>query len=366
LGIRILGFFRISDFGFRISVFPLLFCLSAAAPVENNLGEVGDFALTERSGRTVHKSDLHGKIWIASFVFTRCTAGCPQISTTMQKLQKDLAHYPDVRLVTFTVDPKNDDRQTLNDYAKNYDADPERWLFLTGEEEEIYQLLAKSFHLPAQQNTGEERTPGNEVAHSSRLVLVDRQGHIRGYFEGMPDPRQPDEAEYQANVRKLKAQVASLEHDAWYLPSDFPRFNATLNAVSAMLLLLGFAAIRQRLVRLHVACMLLALGVSAVFLTGYLYYHGVIKQGQPTYFAEQTSHAHPPAWVGFVYQIVLWTHTPLAILVTPLALYTAYQGLRGRFARHVRVARWTLPVWLYVSITGVVVYWMLYRLYPLP
>ncbi len=122
--------------------------------MDDDLGEVGDFALTERSGHTVRKSDLLGKVWIASFVFTRCTAGCPQISTTMQKLQKDLARYPDVRLVTFTVDPKNDDRQTLNDYAKNYDADPERWLFLTGDEAEIYPLLATSFHLPAQQNTG--------------------------------------------------------------------------------------------------------------------------------------------------------------------------------------------------------------------
>ncbi len=206
------------------------------------------------------------------------------------------------------------------------------------------------------------------MAHSSKLVLVDRQGHIRGYFEGMPDPRQPDQEEYQTNLRKLKAKVSALEHDAWYLPSDFPRFNATLNAISAMLLALGFAAIRQRLVKLHVACMLSALCVSAVFLTGYLYYHAVIKQGQPTYFAEQTRYAHPPPppWVGRVYQLVLWTHTPLAILVTPLALYTAYQGLRGRFARHARVARWTLPIWLYVSLTGVVVYWMLYRLYPTP
>ena len=63
---------------------------------------------------------------------------------------------------------------------------------------------------------------------------------------------------------------------------------------------------------------------------------------------------------------MLWTHTPLAAVITPLALYTAYQGLRGRLARHVRVARWVLPVWLYVTVTGVVVYWMLYRLYPGP
>jgi protein SCO1/2/putative membrane protein len=340
----------------------LLFCLAGAAPSEDDYGEVGDFALTERSGRTVRKSALLDKVWIASFEFTRCTAGCPQVSATMRKLQDDLARHADVRLVTFTVDPKNDDPEKLREYAKHYGADPERWLFLTGEETEIYQLLNKSFHLSTQRN--EDADPGNAVAHSLKLVVVDRHGHIRGYFDGMPDSRAPDETEFEANLRKLKAKVASLEHDAWYLPSDFPRFNATLNAVSALLLALGFAAIRQRLVRLHVACMLSALVVSAVFLTSYLYYHIAIKHGQPTSFAVQTSHAHPPEWVGVVYQIVLWTHTPLAAIAAPLALYTAYQGLRGRFSRHRHIARWTLPIWLYVSITGVVVYWMLYRLYP--
>jgi protein SCO1/2/putative membrane protein len=347
-------------------VLPVLLCLSGAAPRDDDLGEVGDFALTERGGRTVRNTDLRGKIWIASFVFTRCTAGCPQISTTMKRLQDDLAGYPDVRLVTFTVDPKNDDPARLREYADHFDADPQRWLFLTGEQDAIYHLLESTFHLPARQNEGDERTPGNEVAHSSKLVLVDRQGHIRGYYEGMPDPRLPDEAEYQASIKKLEAKVNALIYDAWYLPSDFPRFNASLNALSAMLLLLGYTAIRRRLVRLHVACMLSALCVSALFLASYLYYHLVIKHGQATSFAAQTSHAHPPSWVGTVYLAILLTHTVLAAVVAPLALYTAFQGLSGRWVRHVRVARWTLPVWLYVSITGVVVYWMLYRLYPSP
>jgi uncharacterized membrane protein YozB (DUF420 family) len=167
-------------------------------------------------------------------------------------------------------------------------------------------------------------------------------------------------------MRKLKAKIAALEHDAWYLPSDFPRFNATLNAITAMLLLLGYSAIRRRLVRLHITCMLIALALSALFLISYGYYHAVIKKGLSTSFAAQTSHANPPAWVGAVYQTVLWTHIPLAGLIVPLALFTAYEGLRGRYARHRLIARWTLPLWLYVGITGVVVYWMLYRLYPWP
>jgi uncharacterized membrane protein YozB (DUF420 family) len=108
--------------------------------------------------------------------------------------------------------------------------------------------------------------------------------------------------------------------------------------------------------------MLSALVVSAVFLTSYLYFHFVVRRGEPTYFADRAPDA--PSWLGYVYGGILLTHTLLAVVVAPLALITAWQGLRGKLKRHVRVARWTLPIWLYVSITGVVVYWLLYRLYP--
>ena len=145
-------------------------------------------------------------------------------------------------------------------------------------------------------------------------------------------------------------------------PNDLPSVNAVLNTTSAVLLMIGYKAIRARRVALHKSCMLSALGVSGVFLASYLYYHFVVKAGQPTRFSEQAPDA--PAWVGAVYLVILGTHTLLAALVAPLALFTAWQGLRGHLKRHVRVARWTLPIWLYVSITGVVVYWMLYRLYP--
>lgn len=142
---------------------------------------------------------------------------------------------------------------------------------------------------------------------------------------------------------------------------DFPTLNASLNAASGVLVLLGYAAVRRRLLRLHAGCMLTALAVSAVFLASYLYYHIVVKAGVATKFADQWPEA--PAWVAFAYYAILLTHTVLAAIVAPLALYTAWQALRGRIARHRRLARWTLPIWLYVSATGVVVYWMLYRLY---
>jgi uncharacterized membrane protein YozB (DUF420 family) len=138
---------------------------------------------------------------------------------------------------------------------------------------------------------------------------------------------------------------------------DLPAVNATLNATSAVLLVAGYTAVRLRWYRLHISCMVAALAVSTLFLASYLYYHFAIRHGQPTRFMGE-------GWVRRAYFAVLGTHTLLAVAVAPLALYTAYQGATRRYKRHVRIARWALPVWLYVSVTGVVVYWMLYQLYP--
>ncbi len=138
---------------------------------------------------------------------------------------------------------------------------------------------------------------------------------------------------------------------------DLPAVNAFLNGLSAVLLVAGYRAVRRRRVALHQTCMLTALAVSVLFLVSYLYYHFQVKGGRPTPFSGE-------GWIRPVYFTILLTHTVLAAVAAPLALVTAYLGLRGRLKRHVRIARWTLPIWLYVSVTGVVVYWMLYRLYP--
>jgi cytochrome oxidase Cu insertion factor (SCO1/SenC/PrrC family) len=169
---------------------------------------IDEFSLTERSGAKVAKADLQGKVWIASFVFTRCTGPCPQITATMARLQSelDLANRPDLRLVTFTVDPARDDPAELRKYADHFRADASRWLFLTGNEREIHQLLEKSFKLPAARN--ETAKPGEEFDHSTRLAVVDKQGVIRGYFSGMADPVDP--AALDASLKDLKAMVARL------------------------------------------------------------------------------------------------------------------------------------------------------------
>jgi uncharacterized membrane protein YozB (DUF420 family) len=139
---------------------------------------------------------------------------------------------------------------------------------------------------------------------------------------------------------------------------DFPATNACLNAAAGVLILAGYGFIRNRLVRAHVACMLTALVVSAIFLSSYLYYHIVVKHGVATKFPSDA-----PDAARYLYFSILLTHTVLAVVTAPMALFTAWQGLRNRLDRHVRIARWVLPIWLYVSVTGVVVYWMLYRLY---
>ena len=133
-----------------------------------------------------------------------------------------------------------------------------------------------------------------------------------------------------------------------------PTLNACLNAISALLLSLGFYFIRQRNIAAHRACMATAFGVSVVFLISYLTYHATAGA---THF---TGHGA----VRFLYFTILITHTTLAALIPVLAIITLRRALRGQYDKHRRLARWTLPAWLYVSVTGVIVYLMLYHLYP--
>jgi putative membrane protein len=137
-----------------------------------------------------------------------------------------------------------------------------------------------------------------------------------------------------------------------------PAIDATLNAVATGLLLLGYALIKRRHERAHKLTMLAAFGVSVAFLTCYLWYHfGVLKGERGTPFG-----GPPP--ISYVYYSVLISHILLAALVPFLALTTIYLGLRDRRAAHRKLARWTYPIWLYVSVTGVVIYVALYHVYP--
>jgi uncharacterized membrane protein YozB (DUF420 family) len=131
-----------------------------------------------------------------------------------------------------------------------------------------------------------------------------------------------------------------------------PAFNALLNATAATLLVIGWALIRSGRKRAHKRVMIAAFGVSCVFLVSYLVYH---------YTAGVTRFQGTGA-IRTMYLAILGTHTVLAAAVPFLAVITLWRGLKGRFDMHRRIARWTLPIWVYVSVTGVVVYWMLYRM----
>jgi len=134
--------------------------------------------------------------------------------------------------------------------------------------------------------------------------------------------------------------------------SDLPALNATLNAISATLLVCGYVLIRRGRRTLHERCMLGALATSALFLISYVTYH--YNAGSRPFTGQGP--------IRVVYFTILVTHVVLAAVIVPLALVTAARGLRSQFNRHVRIARWTLPIWLYVSVTGVVIYVMLYHM----
>jgi uncharacterized membrane protein YozB (DUF420 family) len=135
--------------------------------------------------------------------------------------------------------------------------------------------------------------------------------------------------------------------------SIFPALNATLNGASAVLIITGHAFIKRQNVRLHRACMIAAVITSGLFLTSYLYYHAHVG----------SVHFPGHGWVRALYFAILISHTILAATVPPLVIITLVLALRERFDRHRKIARWTYPIWLYVSVTGVIVYLMLYQIY---
>ena len=172
--------------------------------------EAPQFALLERNGGEVTTNDLEGKVWIASFVFTRCTMGCPQVTTTMRNLQRDLnlAGSDDLRLVTFTVDPETDTLDKLKTYAETFKAHETKWLFLTGKEKIVRPLLQKGFKITAMKK--ENPKPGDEFEHSTKIFVVDKRGRVQGTFDGMQGEHDTDGTRYASGLVRLKELVTEL------------------------------------------------------------------------------------------------------------------------------------------------------------
>ncbi|MFK7826192.1 MAG: SCO family protein [Oligoflexales bacterium] len=143
------------------------------------LGTVSDFKLESQNGELIGASQLDGHVWIGTFIFTRCLGPCPMMTQKMARLQKELADVPKLKHVSITMDPEFDTPKVLLEYANKYQANHDRWLFLTGDKSEIIKLAIEAFKLPA----GEDPD-----MHSTRFVLVDQEQKIRGYYDSQ-DPK---------------------------------------------------------------------------------------------------------------------------------------------------------------------------------
>ena len=163
------------------------------------IAEVPDFSLTERDGRTVTRADLLGSVWVADFIFTRCAGPCPLLSARMRSLQLELEADAGVKLVSIMLDPENDTPAALVHYAKRFQADPDRWWFLTGDnEKEVHSLVGRGFLQSVVPET--DATP---LLHSTYFVVVDRRGRIRSVHNGMEPESKPLIVE---DVRSLLAE----------------------------------------------------------------------------------------------------------------------------------------------------------------
>jgi protein SCO1/2 len=156
---------------------------AGAAEAIADYGAVPEFALVSQTGDSVRLADLRGQVWIADFFFTHCASSCPMMSARLERLSENLD--PRAHIVSFSVDPERDTPARLAEYARNYAVEPGRWLFLTGDKPQIRRLVQEGFHLAVDDATPQDIAAGAEaVLHSTRFVLVDGRGRIRGYYDG--------------------------------------------------------------------------------------------------------------------------------------------------------------------------------------
>jgi protein SCO1/2/putative membrane protein len=323
---------------------------------------VEEFSFKNCDGRTITKQDLLGKPWVACFVFTHCLTTCPAITNRMRELQTRFKN-EDVQFVTFGVDPDRDTPEVMKNYAELNGADLSRWFFLWGNATEIYGLIHRSFQMPVKMP--DEITGNYQVIHSNNMLLVNAQGVVQGKFLGTNDE------EMAALAREIRRQLhppsaasadaaasvsdVEIPADAWYM--RLPAVNAGLNGLATLLLAWGYVLIKQGRRVAHKNVMLSTFAVSSAFLACYLVYHVALHQatGLP---------GKKFAGVGLVrsvYFTILITHVLLATAVPVLALITIYRGLKADWHRHRKIAKITYPIWMYVSVTGVIIYGMLYH-----
>jgi len=379
--------------------------------------EIPDFALLDSEGGEFGLSDLNGRPWVASFIFTRCALTCPQITLAMKKLHDRVKDQnPDVMFVSFTVDSDYDTIEIMHRYSETFQPDRERWRFLTGDMQEMHDLIINGIGLYVKENIGELRRPGMEVAHSNQVVLVNEQAKPVGKYLGtndaemaelaqvltgrkpFPKPTGPaqilrpgdgpegveieivpvnsddetnsppatpnDDAnesgptqEKQSLTISRAGRVARIEKLLPKWAQRLPTVNAVLNSTATILLAAGFIAIRRHQVDAHRNFMLSAFVISIGFLGCYLTSHWAMghytgERGRP-FLGEGSAVA--------IYRLILWPHIVLAATVPFLSVRVIMHAFAERREQHRRLARITFPIWMYVSVTGVVIYGMLYH-----
>ena len=395
--------------------------------------ELPEFEFSECMGGTLSHESMKGKRWLANFVFTRCAGPCPMMTRDISELHRRVAKSnPEFRFVSFSVDPAYDTVEVLKKYAETFQADHERWKFVTGDETAMHDLIRGGFTQFIQPNLGELRKPGMEVAHSNRAVLVNEDGvpvgsfvmtipedvvKLRRIIEGKDDFPQPgpglsfsatsaDNPSVSLTLVPVKDTDASeseeesadepedaVENDlqpveeghesstggdtkdgaegvetpraknqkidellpAW--AATMPSINAGLNSACILLLLAGLAAIRSGHKIRHRNLMIVSFFVSVAFLICYLTYHEALYR----FTAYRGRGFDGSILATRVYFGILIPHVILAAMVPILALRVFYLAFKERWPEHRRLAKITLPIWLFVSITGVVIYGMLYH-----
>ena len=172
-------------------------------------GQIADFALTNQNGRAVSLADLHGKVWVADIIFTRCPGPCLKMTKQMKVLQDALPPDSQTKLVTLTTDADFDTPPVLKAYAERFAADPQRWMFLTGTRRDIAKLARDSLKLTAIEKKPEEREPPEDLfVHSTIFVIADKRGQLRGVFETTGEGIDP-----QSVKERILAAVGRLEHE---------------------------------------------------------------------------------------------------------------------------------------------------------
>src|SRR5437773_1974582 len=155
-------------------------------------GSVPDFALTNQSGRVVSLSDLRRKVWVADIIFTRCAGPCAKMTREMSELQSAIQANEAVQFVSLTADPEFDSPDVLKRYGEQFGASPGRWHFLTGRKADLYRLATKGLMLALDEVRPEQRESDNDLfVHSTRFVVVDKQGRIRASFDGAEPSSRP-------------------------------------------------------------------------------------------------------------------------------------------------------------------------------